>query len=67
LIDEARAGIFEGDLAGANFFIEPGDWCGSIRYGQLGLGSTPGRVDEVTWDWKVGTVLNTRIKVLLYP
>lgn len=67
LIDENRSAMLEGDLAGANFFVEPGDWCSSVRFGQLGLGSTPGRVEEVSWDWKAGSVLNTRVKIRLYP
>jgi len=67
LIDEAQAGVFEGDLAGANFFIEPGDWCGGVQFLALGLNSTPGRVEDVTWDWKAGSVMNTQIKILLYP
>ncbi len=67
LMDEARAGVFEADLAGANFFISPGDWCASVRFLALGLNPTPGRVEEVSWDWRAGSALNTSVKFLLYP
>ncbi len=67
IIDEARAGVLEGDLAGANFFISPGDWCASVRFLALGLNATAGRVEEVSWDWRAGSVLNTSVKILLYP
>ena len=67
LLDEGSAGVFDGDLAGANFFVEPGDWCSLIRYRQIGLAGSEARIEEVTWDWKAGSVLNTKIQALLYP
>ena len=67
LLDEGSAGVFDGELAGANFFVEPGDWCALIRYRQIGLSGCAGRIEEVSWDWKAGSVMNTKIQALLYP
>ena len=67
LLDEGSAGVFDGELAGANFFVEPGDWCSLIRYRQIGLAGCAGRIEEVSWDWKAGEVMNTKIQALLYP
>ena len=67
LLDEGSAGVFDGELAGANFFVEPGDWCSTIRYRQIGLAGCEGRIEEVSWDWKAGAVMNTKIQALLYP
>lgn len=67
LLDEGSAGLFDGELAGANFFVEPGDWCETIRYRQIGLAGCAGRIEEVDWDWKAGSVMNTKIQALLYP
>ena len=67
LLDEGSAGVFDGELAGANFFVEPGDWCALIRYRQIGLAGCAGRIEEVSWDWKAGSVMNTKIQALLYP
>lgn len=67
LLDEGSAGVFDGELAGANFFVEPGDWCSLIRYRQIGLAGCAGRIEEVSWDWKAGQVMNTKIQALLYP
>lgn len=65
LIEEALVAKFTGDLAGANFFIEPGQWCGTVRYRQLGVNGA-GRVESVTWDWTPGEPLNTKVEILLY-
>lgn len=67
LLDEGSAGVFDGELAGANFFVEPGDWCSMIRYRQIGLSGCEGRIEEVSWDWRAGDVMNTKIQALLYP
>lgn len=65
LIEESVAAKFSGELAGANFFIEPGQWCGTVRYRQLGVNGT-GRVNSVTWEWSPGNPLNTQVEILLY-
>jgi len=67
LLDEGAAGVFDGELAGANFFVEPGDWCALIRYRQIGLAGCSGRIEEVSWDWRAGEPMNTKIQALLYP
>lgn len=65
IIDEAASAEFRGTLAGANFFIEPGDWCSQVRYHQLGVDSE-GRVEDVKWSWRSGQPINTEILVRLY-
>lgn len=67
LLDEGSAARFEGDLAGVNFFIEPGDWCGTVRALGLGLPATGGRVEEVRWEWSAGSPIRTSVTILLYP
>jgi hypothetical protein len=67
LLDEGAAGVFDGELAGANFFVEPGDWCSLIRYRQIGLAGCSGRIEEISWDWRAGEPMNTKIQALLYP
>lgn len=65
LIDEGYAARFDGELAGANFFIEPGDWCAQVRYRQIGVDGA-GRVEEVSWQWAPGAPINTQVQILLY-
>lgn len=65
LIDESMASMFDGTLAGANFFIEPGDWCDTVRYPQIGVDGA-GRVEEVSWEWKPGAPINTDVSIRLY-
>ena len=65
LIDEGYAAKFDGELAGANFFIEPGDWCAQVRYRQIGVDGA-GRVEEVSWQWSPGAPINTQVQILLY-
>lgn len=65
LIDEGMAARFDGELAGANFFIEPGDWCSTVRYRQIGVNGA-GRVDSVSWDWQAGEPIRTKVSILLY-
>ncbi len=67
LLEEGAAGVFDGDLAGANFFVEPGDECATVRYRKIGLAGMPGRVDSVTWNWTAGETLNTGVTILIYP
>ena len=67
LMDENAAGKFTGTLAGANFFVEPGDLCSTIRCRRIGLAGCEARIESVTWNWRAGEVLNTEIEALLYP
>lgn len=67
VIDESAAATVTGTVAGADFFIEPGDLY-LLKHGKIGLNHV-GRIKSVRWRWSPsspGEPINTEITARVY-